>query len=634
VLSANVIDTSNQIDGHVQGRTVCGASVSPKVLLIRPPQHFRYGVWPRGPRLSIPTGLLGIGSYLKNNGVQVGIYDSFVEGDDFDGDTFTNKHYYKRSKSQGGITTKWINWFESGSISPSAEEGQSGQDTVHFGSSWQQLETAIATIKPDIVGITNLFRENSIETMKVASLVKKLLPNCLVIVGGPNANAMPDQLMRDCPAIDLIGFGDGEHLMLQVTKYYAGAVPFTSIHGLMYRDSQGELNRTSAAVNAMDLDEYGPLDYSLIHLERYFAYERGGIMARNKFVYPGADRTVSMVTSRGCPYSCSFCSVHIHAGKKFRRHSIQYLVSQIEYLVNVCRVQHIHFEDDNLTLDLNRFVALLSEIIRRDLRFTWDTPNGVFAENLDESLLLLMKRAGCTYLIIGVESGDQWVLDNIIRKQPLRLESVLASFDSGTRVGLDLHAFYIIGFPGESIDQINRTLEFALHGLKRYGVIPHLSLARADPGTSLYQEALSTNTLATDFPIGNAAGVRADMFRRHLIRTDEFTPGILEAKNEEFHKLCIKYIVKDRLRFLLSRPRDIIDVASVLFHDMFVEKMTLGQAVIKIFWSKLLYKNAMMSRESRFSLKRRPAEVVSSSKSGVLPRLRLDERKGSRSAGA
>ena len=101
-----------------------------KVLLMRPPQQFYYGVWPRGPRLSVPTGLLAIGSYLKNNGVDVLLYDSFVEGDDFEGDTFTKRHFYKRSISQGNIAFRWMNWFESGSITQSAGQIRSSQGTV------------------------------------------------------------------------------------------------------------------------------------------------------------------------------------------------------------------------------------------------------------------------------------------------------------------------------------------------------------------------------------------------------------------------------------------------------------------------------------------------------------------------
>jgi hypothetical protein len=91
------------------------------------------------------------------------------------------------------------------------------------------------------------------------------------------------------------------------------------------------------------------------------------------------------------------------------------------------------------------------------------------------------------------------------------------------------------------------------------------------------------------------------MFRRNLITTEEFTPAILEAKNQKFHKFCIRYIVKDRVCFLLGRPADLFDVLCTLVRDVLVEKMTVGQAVIKMFWCKLLYKNAIISQPRRAS---------------------------------
>lgn len=486
-----------------------------------------------------------------------------------------------------------MSWFES---AVGSQQDLGVGETMHFGASWGDIRTAISDFQPDIIGITNLFRENTAETIIVAEIAKQTLPDCLVVVGGPNANAIPAQLLSQCPQIDLVGLGDGEITMRNLVRYRLGSLILDEIPGLMFRDSDGNPKRTGSKVDPQDLDQYGAIDYGLVRLERYFAYESGGIMARNKFVYPGAERAVSMVTSRGCPYNCTFCSIHIHAGKKFRRHSVDYLVAQVENLVNRSGVRHIHFEDDNLTLDKTRFTQFLNETVRRKLRFTWDTPNGVFAEKLDKPLLELMKQTGCTYAIVGVESGDQSVLDNIIRKQPLQLETVVTVFQLAKELGLDLHAFYIIGFPGETKKQIERTLDFAIRALKEYGVIPHLSLARADPGTTLYDEATRTNTLVKDAQISNAAGVRSDMFRRHLIATDEFDPNSLERMNDAFHRECIRIIMSDRLRFLIFNPILFLGVLKFSLRDILFEGMDSNQAIIKLFWCKLLYKNSMKDR--------------------------------------
>lgn len=565
---------------------------SVKVMLVRPPQQFYFGVWPRGPRLSIPTGLLAIGSHLRREGIEVTIYDAFVEGDDFVGDRFARRHHYKRPGSRRSLSARSLDYQESGSLQSSGSE-QARPGLVHFGATWSQMREALAEASPDVVGITNLFRENLAETKRTARIAKNVLPNSTVVVGGPNANAQGHRMLHECPEIDMIGLGDGERIMLQLTELVAGQIDLDSVRGIVYRDRQGVIKQTPASSSVMDLDEYGPLDYDLIKLERYFAYEKSGIMARNKFLYPGAERAVSIVTSRGCPYSCTFCSVHIHAGKKFRRHSVEYLVAQIRDLVEKRGVRHIHFEDDNLALDRRRFVRFLEEVKREGLRFTWDTPNGVYAENLTRDVLRLMVETGCLYLIVGVESGDQWVLDSLVRKQPLKLATVERVFREAQDVGIDLHAFYIIGFPRETMEQIEQTLTFARRALETYDVVPHLSLARADPGTALYDEARSTSTLVENVPIANAAGVRADMFDRHLISTDEFTPEMLENINERFHVQCMRYVVKDRARFLLGRPVDLVVIVYYYLRDVIFERHSPSQGLIKLFWCKLLYKNSL-----------------------------------------
>ena len=109
--------------------------------------------------------------------------------------------------------------------------------------------------------------------------------------------------------------------------------------------------RTLVSEATNNLDELGKLNYNLVKLEKYFGLEKDGIFARNKFEYDNADRSVSLITSRGCPYKCSFCSIHIHAGRKYRRYTVNHILDHLEDLVKNHNVKHIHFEDDNLTLD-------------------------------------------------------------------------------------------------------------------------------------------------------------------------------------------------------------------------------------------------------------------------------------------
>jgi tRNA A37 methylthiotransferase MiaB len=558
------------------------------VLLLRPPQRFTFGVYPQGPRLSVPIGLITLGSFLRQRGVDVRIYDCFVEGESFEGDEL-------RRDGRGPLATRWAHHEES------RRPSRDAQDTggrVHFGASWDSLARDLLAVSPDIVGISNLFRENTEEALEAAALVRRLLPDATIVIGGPNASALPDYLLQRSPAIDMACVGDGEHCMAGVVEWAQGKRELSDVPNLVYRTPDG-IARSTVTSSPQELDELGAIDYGLVRLERYFTWERHGVMSRNKFGYRGAERAVSLVTSRGCPYKCSFCSIHIHAGRKYRRYSVSHTLDHLETLVRKHGVRHVHFEDDNLTLDRPRFMELMQGILDRGLRFTWDTPNGVFANTLDEDMLRIMKRTGCIYLIVGVESGDQWVLDNVIMKQPLTLEHVRRAFALGQKVGLDMHAFYIIGFPREKMEHIQRTLDFAWEGLRRWDVMPHLALARADPGTSLYAEAQAGGTLVTDHAIGALGPIKIDAFVRHHIKTSEFTPEQLEALSDQFYKKVIRRTLARTARFLLRRPGLALRAAGSFAGLLVRDRLAWRDAVVRLFFCHLFYRHAL-PRQSRF----------------------------------
>jgi len=586
--SVDIVTTPNNLGRPLQ------IVDNPKVLLVRPPQLFYFGVWPKGPRLGLPIGLLSIATFLKNMGIDAEIYDCFVEGDTFVGDRFNPNN----SIFSGNLVKQWIRNFEDSGVTP--EDIKNKNEMLHFGASWNQFQKDLKRLQPDIVGLTNLFRENTNETIKAADLIREVLPEAVIIVGGPNASALPDYILDESPAVDIIGLGDGERIMLEIVEWVQGKRSLSTIESTVYRDSNKNV-RTPKRELLTDLDELGHIDYGLLKIERYFTYERNGIMARNKLSYDGSERSVSLVTSRGCPYKCSFCSIHIHAGRKYRRYSVEHVLDHLENLTKNHEVRHIHFEDDNLTLDRNRFMELMNGIIDRRLKFTWDTPNGTFANALDEEMMLLIKKTGCTYLIIAPESGDQWVIDNVIGKQPLTLENVMRIFKLAKKIGIDMQAFYIIGFPRETLKQINTTLKFAMNALKRYDVLPHIAMARADPGTDLFAEAQMNGHLVTDVAVSNTGGVHSDMFTRHLIKNKEFDPESLAKINEDFHRTAIRISSFKTLKRLLSHPS--LALSSMFyFIKNFRKSETIRDNIIKLFFCRLFYLNSL-SRITEFERK-------------------------------
>ena len=275
------------------------------------------------------------------------------------------------------------------------------------------------------------------------------------------------------------------------------------------------------------------------------------------------DRAISMITSRGCPFNCCFCSVHLHMGKMFRAHSANYVVNHIEHVVNKYRVKTIFFEDDNLTFDLKRFEAICDKIIEKGIKFNWETPNGVRADYLTLSLLKKMKKSGCQSVFFGVESGDQYILDNVIGKS-LNLKDVMKVAKMCKEIGLKTGAFYIIGFPGEKKENMLRTVELALRLKREFDVGMHLFFATPSYGTRLYEECKKKGYIQENLTPRAFAEVRQTR-GMPLIKTEDFMP--IEVKEiasmavKRYKRLSLINYIKSpekTLKTALSQPKIII----------------------------------------------------------------------------
>ena len=560
-------------------------------MLIRAPQKFFNARFPQGPRLSVPIGLLAIASFLESREVQVQIFDAFVEGEQ-----------YHQIVEQGVL---------------SKAPDKATENMLHFGASWDEVTQAISDYRPDIIGISAIFDETTEETLQAAKIARAVMPGALIIIGGPSASTHPDSFLEQCPEIDLVCRGDGEETTLELVEWLQGKRPIEMVSSVVYR--QEKANKCTAPRSLpQELDHLGQLNYELVKLERYFKLEQRGIMSRQRFSYPGSHRAITVITSRGCPYACSFCSVHIHAGKKYRTFSPEHVLDHLETLVRKYGINHIHFEDDNLTLDRKRFMKLAAGILERDLKFTWDTPNGVHANTLSRDMMVEMKKTGCVYLIVAVESGDQWVIDEVINKKPMTIEHVLDAFSVGKEIGLDLQAFYVIGFPREKMKNIMTTLKFAMNGLVKWDVTPHVNIAMAYAGTDLYQESLTTGVLTGDDKERKSAlGIRISD-SRHMITTREFTPESMLKLNEKYHRKFVMVLFFKMLKFGLFHPLLLLRNLSY-FREI---KHQLGgnfkETAMQLFFARLLYPNALI-RESTFSSKSRELRASSNQGSGLAP---------------
>jgi anaerobic magnesium-protoporphyrin IX monomethyl ester cyclase len=444
-----------------------------KVLLINPPQTFFPGSEP--PAGNLPIGLMYIAAVLQRGGYQVEILDAFMLGDG---------------------------------------EFIQAEETITVGLSFEQIKQEIQNRKPDVVGIAGPFTcqiGNALETSKV---VKEVNTNIVTVLGGPHVTLVPKEVLEETQSIDIVVTGEGEYAMLEIAQYLEGKKPLNSIQGIAYRNS------TESTVNPrrpflVNLDELPYPAYDLVDMEKYLSPSKIGYRSFQ-------NRAISMITSRGCPFNCCFCAVHLHMGQGFRAHSAKYILDHIEYVVDKYKVKNIFFEDDNLTLDLKRFEAICDGLIERKIKIGWETPNGVRADCLSLELLKKMKKSGANSVFVGVESGDQQILDNVVCKS-LDLNKVVEFAKNSQEIGLKTGAFYIIGFPGETKQNMQNTIDFALNLKRKYDVGMHLFAATPSYGTRLYEECKAKGYLPADLTWNSFAQARQAK-GLPLITTNEFTP--------------------------------------------------------------------------------------------------------------
>jgi len=421
-----------------------------------------------------------------------------------------------------------------------------------FGTPWSEVEREIRRYSPDLVGISNQFTAQIDTAVKVAEIVKRIDPNIVTIIGGNHVSALPKSFLELSNSIDIVCMGEGEHRLLDIICCLNGKRGLEDVKGIAFRKGGMVIvNEQGPYLTPQELDALPFPAYHLVDMERYFRLQERGYLARGHYEYPGSHRAVPMITSRGCPYNCTFCSIHLHMGKRFRSHSVSRVLEHIKLLTSQYGIRHIYFEDDNLTLDIDRFSRLLDGLLAKQFGITWDTPNGVRVDLLPKELIAKSKEAGCTHLVVGVESGNQANLDRIVKKK-LDLQHVERAARACKELGLDLWAFFIIGFPQETIEDMQATLDYALRLEREYDVLPILNILKPLIGTEVYREALARGYLLEDL---TPATMGASIAGRGLIETENFTRTEIARLANGFYRKNKLLLVKKTARFILRHPK-------------------------------------------------------------------------------
>jgi anaerobic magnesium-protoporphyrin IX monomethyl ester cyclase len=295
----------------------------------------------------------------------------------------------------------------------------------------------------EMVGISVL-TDYYLQAKDLTARLKKA--NKIVVWGGTHATILPKEVLQETQT-DFVVVGEGEISLHELVQAIANGSLTKNIPGVYSRATENFTSREFIK----DLDSLPFPDWEAIDPRTYQKAPHGALIKN----FPVAPVT----SSRGCPYSCTFCASPKVWGKQIRYRSPKNVLDEIEYLAANFGVKEIHFEDDNLTLKREHVESICQGIIDRRLNISWATPNGIRADKVDKNLLQLMKAAGCYYVVFGVESGNQEILNNI--KKHESLVEIEKAIRLASEVGLMTQGFFIFGLPGETEGTIQNTINFA-----------------------------------------------------------------------------------------------------------------------------------------------------------------------------
>jgi radical SAM superfamily enzyme YgiQ (UPF0313 family) len=363
---------------------------------------------------------------------------------------------------------------------------------------YQVLE-AVQEFQPDLVGIS-VKTATAKSAKKLARKIKSLLPKVFIILGGPHTRFAYRELAAE-PCIDVVFVGEGEKVLPIICHRLMRDGSIHDLPGVVTKHNMSdEIARNSPLIGSADLDNLPFPEYDL--------FPEAARESLGSIGYP-------LLTSRGCVYSCTYCSVPEISGKKWRKRSPQNVIEELKYAKEKYAIKAFEIIDDVFNLDIRRSKEICSSLIRADLGLKWSCPNGLRADRVDPELAELMYKAGCHTVCVGVESADPSVFSKVQKGESL--EDIERGIRIFNEVGIDVVGFFIIGLPGDSLTAQECSVDFA----KRVGIRSHYCMLIPYQGTALWEWARTNARFLQEPEEGVHFAENPDQIKI-VIETDDF----------------------------------------------------------------------------------------------------------------
>jgi anaerobic magnesium-protoporphyrin IX monomethyl ester cyclase len=333
------------------------------------------------------------------------------------------------------------------------------------------LWNLIKIFQPDIIGITSV-TSNFMLAQQLVKNAKEII-GCYVIMGGPHVNALPHSSLIKCsPYLDAVILGEGEIPMLSIARYFNkhGCIDFNVIPGSAYINRGRYYENTKPELlKNLDTLPYPARDLVNMNLYKLHPHFRRG------------RKSATILTSRGCPSRCTFCA-NLCMGRNFRANSAKYIIGEMEHLINTYNIKHFHFVDDCFTASSKRVHEICDLIISKNLKVTWFIFGRV--NNLqDNDLIQKMKQAGCVYVLLGIETGNQEINKLMKKGTTLIMDEKCCNLLKKNKIRY--FNSYIIGNEGDSWDTVLETITFSK---KLKSVMAGFNMLIPFPGTEIFNK--------------------------------------------------------------------------------------------------------------------------------------------------
>jgi len=401
---------------------------------------------------------------------------------------------------------------------------------------WKEMTQLFNFFKPDVIAITTMTAKYS-SAKYISAIAKILLPKSIVIWGGSHPTVMPEDALK-LNEVDFVVRGEGETTLKLLLNSFTNNISLDEIPGISYKiNGAFKHNKQNQLIENLDTIPL-PLRNASFFPERYQDSDMSGL-----------------ITSRGCPFKCGFCSAKNTWTRKVRYHSTQYSINEINSLIKTYNLKHLFFWDDSFTSNKQRTINLCNELLKNRIKTSWSCTTRI--NILDNELLSHMKRAGCVNIDIGIESGSDRILKEINKN--LTTLDIRSGLKMIRNHGINVNAYFMIGFPTEKQEDLELTK--LLMNDKNMGKVL-FSIFTPYPGTELFDQTNNLGLIPKNIDWSNFSHQSPENHFLKHINKEEFSKLVqnfnetVKTHNSKFstlwkvHKTKIPLYLKNPIKFV------------------------------------------------------------------------------------